>query len=160
MKKNKKYERIGETLPALLRSIESAYKDDGHRIWEVWDQAVGPELARRVQPHKFKNGLLTVAVEGASWLQQIVFLAPKIIDSVNLCLGNPLVQRIKGVASVIKPSEAAEIEQKLIRDEPVSEWELAAIEAELSAIRDGAVKDAARNARIAALIRHKPGADR
>lgn len=159
MRKKRKTESIGDCLPELLKAVESSYRDDGHRIWEIWDRAVGPELARRVHPTKFRNGKLTVAVEGASWLQQIVFIAPKLIEAVNASLGKPLVQSLKGVAAEVQPETQPVVEEKFLRDTPLTEDEVAEIELELSSMKDGPIKDAARNARIASMLRIKQPAD-
>lgn len=156
----KKTESIKGVLPTILKSLESSFKDEGHRIWEIWDDAVGPELARRVQPHKFKNGKLTVAVEGSAWLQQIVFLAPKIIETVNARLENPAIKTLKGIAAEVKPKSTEVVSPPVFRDTPLTVLELEEIEELLRPIKDGDIKNAARKALEAARLRITDDRDR
>lgn len=149
----KKTESIKAVLPSLLKTLETSYQDEGHRIWEIWDDAVGPDIARRAQPFKFKNGKLTVAVEGSAWLQQIVFLAPKIIETVNARLENPAIKSLKGIAAEVKRKPAEIVSTPLFRDTPLTDGEKEEIEELLKPIKDEEIKAAARKALNAARLR-------
>lgn len=153
---SKKYTNpIGEFLPTVLASIEAGYKDDGHRIWEIWNEAVGVEVARRVQPIKFRNGKLTVAVDGSSWLGQIVFLVPQLIDAVNGRLGKTVVTGVRAVAAEVLPIEEPEPLQPVTREGPLSPEEEHEIDLAGSEIRDEELRAIVRKAREASLRRIK-----
>lgn len=139
----------------LLRNIEAGYSTPGHRIWDVWAQAVGAEIARRAQPIDFKKGKLTIGVTGAAWLQQMVFLSPQIIEAVNSKLDKPLVRTLKPVAAGIA-SQETEGTAPLLREGPLDPAELLRIEAEVESIADEPLRDAIKRARETALRRFNP----
>lgn len=63
-------------------------------IWLVWDKAVGKEIAAKAQPAKFRDGVLTVAVSSAPWMQQLNFLKAGMMEKLNKRLGEELVKEI------------------------------------------------------------------
>jgi hypothetical protein len=64
------------------------------RIWVVWDEAVGKNIAAKARPETFRDGVLTVAVCAAPWLQQLNFMKRDIVAAVNRAVGTPLVNDI------------------------------------------------------------------
>jgi hypothetical protein len=76
------------------------------RIWQVWAEAVGSQIAGKARPASFRDGTLTVRVTGSAWLQQLSLLKSEIISQLNGAIGEPLVSDIyfkQGSLSV--PSE-------------------------------------------------------
>jgi len=53
------------------------------RIWEVWEEAVGKGIARHATPVSFRDGVLTLRVDSAPWMQQLTYLKKDIISKVN-----------------------------------------------------------------------------
>lgn len=64
------------------------------RIWEVWKGAVGEKIASRAKPLSFRDGILTVAVSGSAWLQQLSLMKPEIIQNVNGAADEEIVKDI------------------------------------------------------------------
>lgn len=64
------------------------------RIWQVWDRAVGSQIAAKARPANFRDGVLTVMVSNAPWMQQLNFLKKGIIEKVNAMLGEEMVREI------------------------------------------------------------------
>lgn len=64
------------------------------RIWLLWETAVGEQIATTARPVKFRDGVLTVAVYSAPWMQQLNFLKGEIIRALNRALGEELVREI------------------------------------------------------------------
>jgi predicted nucleic acid-binding Zn ribbon protein len=64
------------------------------KIWLVWDTAVGRQIAAKARPVSFRDGVLTVAVVSAPWMQQLTFLKKGIIDKLNERIGRDLVREI------------------------------------------------------------------
>lgn len=146
---------ISPMVSQLLRNIEAGYSTPAHRIWDVWADAVGPDIARRAAPIEFKKGKLTIGVAGAAWLQQMVFLSPQIIEAVNSKLEKPLVKTLKPVAAGIASMEADKSEP-LLREGPLEEAENMRIEAEVASIADESLREAIKKARETALRRINP----
>jgi hypothetical protein len=63
-------------------------------IWQVWDEVVGPQVARRARPSAIRDGVLTVTVASGPWLQQLTFLKAEIISRLNEKVGEGLVREI------------------------------------------------------------------
>jgi hypothetical protein len=61
------------------------------RIWTVWDSAVGPQISSKARPVNFRDGVLTVMVSNAPWMQQLTFLKRGLIEKVNEALGEEMV---------------------------------------------------------------------
>jgi hypothetical protein len=64
------------------------------RVWEIWDETVGPQIASKAQPATFRDGTLTVRVTGSAWMQQLSLMKQEIIRHLNESLGAPLVTDI------------------------------------------------------------------
>ncbi|HET6419891.1 MAG TPA: DUF721 domain-containing protein [Geobacteraceae bacterium] len=64
------------------------------KIWVVWDAAVGVQIAAKARPAGFRDGVLTVAVSNAPWMQQLNFLKKGLIDKINAAVGEELVREI------------------------------------------------------------------
>lgn len=64
------------------------------KIWLVWDSAVGEQIASRARPVSFRDGVLTVAVANAPWMQQLNFLKKGIMEKLNARIGEDLVREI------------------------------------------------------------------
>ena len=63
-------------------------------IWEVWQEAVGEKIASRARPLSFRDGILTVAVSGSAWLQQLSMMKPEIMQSLNEAAAEEIVKDI------------------------------------------------------------------
>ncbi len=64
------------------------------KIWEVWELAVGPQIAAKAMPASFRDGVLTVRVSGSAWMQQLSLMKGDIAGKLNEELGEPLVREI------------------------------------------------------------------
>lgn len=52
-------------------------------IWRVWEEAVGPQIARRAQPIRLRGRTLLVAVSSAPWMQELQLLKRTILTELN-----------------------------------------------------------------------------
>jgi len=60
---------IGTLLAEALRDPRRVREALG--VWPAWEQAVGPEVAAAARPVSLRNGVLTVHVKHAVWLQEL-----------------------------------------------------------------------------------------
>lgn len=86
---------LPKTLRSILRQAEASYPDLSHRLWEVWEDALGAEVAGRSFPRGFRAGRLTVGVSSAAWMQQLGFLREPMKEALNRALGSELVRDIR-----------------------------------------------------------------
>ncbi len=62
---------------------------------ELWPQAAGEAIAQHARALTIDNGVLTVAVDGAGWLTQLVYLRPELVRRLNALAGRQLVSDIR-----------------------------------------------------------------
>lgn len=74
----------------LQRGMEGKFEE--YRAWQVWDQVVGPQIARRARPIRIRDGVLEVRVDQPVWMQQLQLLKPRILARLNEALGKELLR--------------------------------------------------------------------
>ena len=157
--------KSGNDLPAvlqgLLRGAEASYPDRAHRLWEVWEQAVGPDVARRSYPAELRRGRLTVAVENAAWMQQLSFLREQLRDALNQAVGQEVVKEIRmrqAPPDRPPPPRGREPPPPWL-SEPLDAPALRAIDEEVSALSDPDLRELLRRVRVRAeqARRHRAG---
>lgn len=111
------------------------------KIWVVWDRAVGRQIAAKARPASFRDGILTVAVTNAPWMQQLAFLKKGIMEKLNALLGEELVLEIYLKAGVRHLAPSAP-KQPSRRAEPLSPAETERIAAQTTAIADPELRSA------------------
>jgi hypothetical protein len=143
---------LSHLLQTVLRRAEASYPDRAHRVWEVWEEAVGPELAKRSAPLSLRRGRLVVAVTTAPWMQQLSFLRETIRDSLNRALGHDLVREVRFRLATPEPAPPprAPAPPPPWLDQPLDPAALAAIDEEVSVISDLEVRRVVREARCRA----------
>jgi len=83
-KRRRNLEKMGDFLPKALKRKKILLDLIDHRILEVWNSAVGPQISAHTKPFKFKNGTLFIHVSDPAWMQQLRFMKQEIMDKVNL----------------------------------------------------------------------------
>lgn len=83
---------VADLLGKLLRGTAAEQRLKEGRIWLVWESAVGSRIASHAQPAAFRDGILTLRVDSAPWMQQLTFLKRELIAKVNVELGEELVK--------------------------------------------------------------------
>ncbi|NIQ94399.1 MAG: DUF721 domain-containing protein [Desulfuromonadales bacterium] len=74
----------------VQRLLEGILKDKGmdgklreFRTWLVWDQAVGPQIARNARPLRIRDGILELRVAHPVWMQQLQLMKPQLLKKLN-----------------------------------------------------------------------------
>lgn len=86
--------QLSTLLPTLFTDKPLGRRLRESVIWRVWDRAVGAQIASKAHPVSFRDGVLTVAVSSAPWMQQLGFLKRQLIEGVNNAIGEALVTDI------------------------------------------------------------------
>ena len=74
---------VGSALPGVLSELGL---DEARRVFEIgerWEEAVGPELARRAKPLAMRGEVLEVGVESSVWAQQLQRRRPEILAALE-----------------------------------------------------------------------------
>lgn len=90
---------LGSILPALLKSMGLADATEGWRAVSDWAELAGPRLARHSRAVGFRDGTLTVEVEGSAWMHELGFLKQELVRKVNQHLGSDVVREVRLVVA-------------------------------------------------------------
>lgn len=77
---HKRFARVGDILPAVLKSIGLDQKLKEREILACWPEVVGEEIAARTQAVKVDKGVLFVHVDHGAWMQELHFMERQIIE--------------------------------------------------------------------------------
>lgn len=95
MKKNdQSLTPLKDIITNLLGDTDLPFNPDDARIWEVWEEAVGPAIAKNAQPSWIKNRRLRVSVSNSVWLQELEFAEEDIKEKLNRMLKREAVREI------------------------------------------------------------------
>ena len=86
---------LKEIITGLLGKAELPFNPDDARIWEIWDDVVGPAIAGNAQPAWIKEGRLRVRVSDSIWRQELEFSRETIKEKLNGKLGRSAVKKIE-----------------------------------------------------------------
>jgi hypothetical protein len=64
------------------------------RVFEVWEEAVGPRNAARSRPESIKNHRLTVVVPSSVWIDHFGYFKREFIERINQALGYEAVHEV------------------------------------------------------------------
>jgi hypothetical protein len=80
-----------ESAAALINQVIARIGGEGRgleqRIYAVWDDAVGPMLAKRARPEGVRGRTLVVRVESSALAHEIALLRRQILDRLGRALG-------------------------------------------------------------------------
>lgn len=82
----------GDLIQQVLQQRGMEGKVEEYRAWQVWDEVVGPQIARRARPIRIRDGVLEVRVDQPVWMQQLQLLKPRILTRLNQALGKELLR--------------------------------------------------------------------
>jgi hypothetical protein len=87
-------ERLGQVLHKSLQRLELSTRLDEYGVWPIWNDVVGPTIARNAQPEKIRNGTLFIKVTSPVWMQQLQYMKEMIAERLNQRLKTNLVRNI------------------------------------------------------------------
>lgn len=73
-----KFSRIGDILPAVLKSVGLDKKLKERELLSLWPEVVGTEIAARTRAVKVERGILYVQVNHSAWHQELHFMEKEI----------------------------------------------------------------------------------
>ena len=84
-------------LPELLQQLGLARTAEGWRAVADWPAIAGARIAGHTRAVAFRDGALTVEVEGSAWMHELGYLKRELIRTVNRELGSDRVRDIRFV---------------------------------------------------------------
>jgi len=86
---------LRDILSALLSDSQLPFNPEDATIWKIWDEVVGPGIARNAQPLWIKDRRLRVKVSDPIWLQELSYLEASVRQKLNARLGRQAVEKIE-----------------------------------------------------------------
>ena len=93
--RNKRPTHIGDIVHTVLRSCRRESDDELTRIWDLWDDAVGPVISENARPEAFKGGILLVNVTSSPWVHQLQFMKQEMIEKVNQAFDKEMIREMR-----------------------------------------------------------------
>lgn len=94
-KKRPDFIPIGSVLEDLLRQHRPVTTQAMLDIWNIWDNAVRPEIAANARPAAINGDLLLVHVSNSTWLHHLRYQERELIERINTALGAKRVRALK-----------------------------------------------------------------
>jgi predicted nucleic acid-binding Zn ribbon protein len=100
--------QVGDALRQVVQRIDPDRRLAAYRVWTFWADAVGPAVAAHAEPAAYRDGVLSVRVAGAAWMQELQFMQAELRARLNARLGTPLIRDIYFVSGAVSaPRRAA-----------------------------------------------------
>ncbi|HXV81634.1 MAG TPA: DUF721 domain-containing protein [Candidatus Binatia bacterium] len=134
-------ERLGQVLEKSLKRLELSSRLDEYGVWPIWDDVVGPTIARNAQPEKIRNGTLFVKVSSPVWMQQLQYMKEMIGERLNQRLKTDAVKNIFFVVGKVN-SESVDAASQPLVPSGAAEQAPGSKEDFLASVRDPEVRQA------------------
>ena len=86
--------RVADALRQVVQRIDPDRRLAAYRVWTFWTDEVGPAVAARAEPSAFRDGILSVRVSGAAWMQELQFRKEELRERLNRRLGATVIRDI------------------------------------------------------------------
>ncbi len=74
---------LGNALTALMQSLGIEKQVEQYKIFDVWNDIVGEQVAKVAQPERVHNGVLIVTVSNAPWRNELTFRKREILEKIH-----------------------------------------------------------------------------
>lgn len=101
-KKDSQLEKLGDILEKSLRRLDPSSRLVEYGVWPIWNDTVGPTIARNAQPEKIRYGTLFVKVTSPTWMQQLQYMKEMITEKLNQRLGREVVKNIFFIVGMVE----------------------------------------------------------
>ncbi len=102
----KQMDGIAGVLHRALSRIGLDRELDDYRVIQLWDEVVGPTVARNAQPTRLDSKRLVVVVRSAPWLQELGMLRRDLCTRLNAAMGRNVINEIFLVVGKIEYNDA------------------------------------------------------
>jgi hypothetical protein len=136
----KKPQSIRSILEKTLKNMEIDVPLKTYSILGAWNEIVGESVGVQTQPRSIRNRILFIDVSHSTWMQQLQFLKPTLLEKVNSFLGEPLIQDIRFKLGKISQTIPAPPKTPSLKDEKLDKAILNRIENLLQEIDDKEVR--------------------
>ncbi|MBM4305757.1 MAG: DUF721 domain-containing protein [Deltaproteobacteria bacterium] len=141
----KKSQPIHSILEQTLKGLKLDVPLKTYSIWTAWKEIVGEAIALQTQPRAIRNHILFIDVSHSTWMQQLQFLKPKLLEKINAFLGEPHIQDVRFKLGKISQPPPTFSKTQDWRSEELDRKTLKQIESYLQKIEDEEVRKGLRD---------------
>jgi hypothetical protein len=138
-------QKIRSILEDTIRALEIDVQLKTYSILGAWGEIVGESVAEHSQPRSIRNRILFLDVSHSTWMQQLQFLKPTLLEKVNNFLGEPLIQDIRFKLGKISRTMPVSTKTYSLEDERLDKATMNRIENLLQEIDDKEVRKSLRD---------------
>ena len=88
---------LATILPGLMRELGLEERATGWRAVSEWPALAGERIARRSRATGYRDGILTIEVEGSAWMHELGYLSRDLVRRANQHLGAEVVREMRFV---------------------------------------------------------------
>jgi hypothetical protein len=129
-------QKIRSILEGTLKALEIDVPLKSYSILGAWKEIVGEPVALHTQPRTIRNRILFIDVSHPTWIQQLQFLKPTLLEKINNFLGESPIQDIRFKLGKISPAIPSPSKIPVVEDEKLDEGTLNRIENLVQKIND------------------------
>jgi hypothetical protein len=129
-------QKIRSILEGTLKALEIDVPLKSYSILGAWKEIVGEPVALHTQPRTIRNRILFIDVSHPTWIQQLQFLKPTLLEKINNFLGESPIQDIRFKLGKIPPAIPSPSKTPVVEDEKLDEETLNRIENLVQKIND------------------------
>lgn len=137
---------LGKVLEETLERMELKRALREKLALFVWEETVGPDLARHTRPARVQRGVMTVETSSPAWSQQLTLLKPGLLEAINKRLGERLIKDLRFHSGQGLSVPGPVLGERPVRPAgrpqpaPLSAEELAEVDEQVSVISDPALR--------------------
>lgn len=83
MVRKENIQTLGDALKHLVQSLGIEKQVEQYKIFDVWNEVVGQQVAKVAQPERLQNGILIVNVNNAPWRNELTFRKREILEKIH-----------------------------------------------------------------------------
>jgi hypothetical protein len=140
-----KPQSLRSVLEKTLKSLEIDIPLKTYSIFGAWKEIVGDSLTLHTQPRSIRNRILFIDVSHSTWMQQLQFLKPTLLEKINTFLGEPHIQDIRFKLGKISKPPTVPSKTESWSGEDLDEATLKRIESLLQKLEDEEVSEVLRD---------------
>jgi predicted nucleic acid-binding Zn ribbon protein len=144
----KKPQPIRFILEKTIQSLEIDVPLKTYSILGAWNEIVGESVAAHSQPRAIRNRILFIDVAHPTWMQQLQFFKPTLLEKINTFLGESLIQDIRFKLGKILSNVTVPPKTVSMEDQKLDKATLNRIEGVLNEMDDEELRDSLREVLI------------
>lgn len=90
-------ESLAAILPGVLRDLRLEGAAAGWRAVSEWPALAGERIAKRTRAVAYRDGVMTIEVEGSAWMHELGFLRRELVRRANERVGAGVVRDVRFV---------------------------------------------------------------